>query len=116
MTDLPGGDVSSDLSIAEHGGHIKGTTVGWVSVGLICGGFVVGGIALIEALPWLFFVGVGAAVIGGILSWSTHAMSNVTARVKPAGVGAATAAVGSAASGPASGGPASGGAEEPAHG
>ena len=114
MTDLPGGDVSSDLSIAEHGGHIKGTTVGWVSVGLICGGFVVGGIALIEALPWLFFVGVGAAVIGGILSWSTHAMSNVTARAKPARAGG-TVAAGSAAARSAATGSASGGAEEPAH-
>ena len=77
---------SDDTSIAEHGtalgGHVKGKPIAWVAVALICGGFIAGGIGLIEAQPWLFFVGIAVVAVGAILSWATHAMSNVTARVE----------------------------------
>ncbi|HEX7104900.1 MAG TPA: hypothetical protein VF218_02960 [Acidothermaceae bacterium] len=69
-------------SIAEWNGHIKGRPVSWVVVVLVCGGFLAGGIGLVAALPWLFFVGVGVAALGGILGWVTHAMADVTARVE----------------------------------
>jgi uncharacterized membrane protein len=70
---------ANDLPTAD-GGHIRGNPIAWTAVALICGGFAVAGIALIEAMPWLFFIGAGVVAIGAVLSWLTHAMSNVRTR------------------------------------
>jgi hypothetical protein len=75
---------ADSTSVAEVGGHIKGRPVSWVVVVLVCGGFIAAGIGLIDALPWLFFVGIGVVVVGGILGGLTHAMADVTARVETA--------------------------------
>ena len=48
---------------AEHG-H---TPAAWTAVTIVLIGFVVGGLALILALPWLAFVGVGIIVLGGLV-------------------------------------------------
>jgi len=69
-------------SVAAWHGHIKGRPVSWAVVVLVCAGFIAGGIGLVVSLPWLFFVGVGVAVLGGIVGWVTHAMADVTARVE----------------------------------
>lgn len=48
---------------AEHG-H---TPAAWTTVTIVLIGFVVGGVALIVAQPWLAFVGVGIVVLGGVV-------------------------------------------------
>jgi hypothetical protein len=48
---------------AEHG-H---TPAAWTAVTIVLIGFVVGGVALIVAQPWLAFVGIGIVVLGGIV-------------------------------------------------
>jgi hypothetical protein len=73
----------ADLSIAEsHGGHIKGRPVSWTVVVMVSGGFLVAGIGLATATPWLFIAGLAVVLLGGILGWATHAMADVTARVE----------------------------------
>ncbi len=71
-------------SVAEFTGHIKGRPVSWVVVVLVCGGFIAGGVGLVLSMPWLFFVGIGVVLLGGILGGVTHAMADVTARVETA--------------------------------
>ena len=46
--------------VAQDHGH---STAAWTAVVLALAGFVVGGVALILAQPWLFFVGVGLLVL-----------------------------------------------------
>jgi hypothetical protein len=48
---------------AEHG-H---TPAAWTAVTIVLIGFVVGGVALVVAQPWLAFVGIGIVVLGGIV-------------------------------------------------
>jgi hypothetical protein len=48
---------------AEHG-H---TPAAWTAVTIVLIGFVVGGLALILAQPWLAFVGIGIIVLGGLV-------------------------------------------------
>ena len=48
---------------AEHG-H---TPAAWTAVTIVLIGFVVGGVAVIVAQPWLAFVGIGIVVLGGIV-------------------------------------------------
>ncbi|MDQ1485310.1 MAG: hypothetical protein QOJ62_1003 [Actinomycetota bacterium] len=72
---------SGDLSIREKAGHIEARPISWIVVVIVSVGFLVGGVALVVAQPWLFFVGIGVALFGAILAWVTHAMSDVTARV-----------------------------------
>ena len=48
---------------AEHG-H---TPAVWTAVTIVLIGFVVGGVAVIVAQPWLAFVGIGIVVLGGIV-------------------------------------------------
>ena len=49
-----------------------GRPVSWVATCLIMAGFVVGGLALIFGPTWpVFWVGVGIAVIGGLLALAT---------------------------------------------
>jgi hypothetical protein len=73
----------ADLSNAEpRGGHIKGRPISWTVVVLVSGGFLVAGIGLTTATPWLFIVGLAVVVLGGILGWATHAMADSAARVE----------------------------------
>lgn len=53
--------------MAEEDGHTRGRPGSWVAVLIILAGFVIGGIALILGLWWLFWVAVGIAVVGGIV-------------------------------------------------
>jgi hypothetical protein len=57
----------------------QAATVGsWIAVGIICGGTVVGGIALIEWLWPMFWVGVAMFIGGGLLGWRTNIMGSVS--------------------------------------
>jgi hypothetical protein len=48
----------------SHGhGH---TAAAWTAVGIMFVGFLVAGIALPVAEPWLFFVGLGIVVLGAV--------------------------------------------------
>jgi hypothetical protein len=64
------------LSPATMGGPATetnhGRPVSWVAVSLIMAAFVVGGFGLIFGPTWwLFWVGVGMAVVGGLLALAT---------------------------------------------
>ncbi len=49
-----------------------GRRVSWVAVSIIMVGFLVGGLALIFGpLWWLFWVGIGVVVVGGLIALST---------------------------------------------
>jgi fatty acid desaturase len=49
-----------------------GRRVSWVAVSLIMAGFLVGGLGLILGPAWwLFWVGVGLSVVGGLLALAT---------------------------------------------
>jgi hypothetical protein len=50
-----------------------GRPVSWVAVSIIMAGFLVGGLGLIFGPTWwVFWVGAGAAVIGGLLALGTR--------------------------------------------
>ncbi|HKE50069.1 MAG TPA: HGxxPAAW family protein [Actinomycetes bacterium] len=49
--------------VAQDHGH---STAAWTAVVLALAGFVVGGVALVLAAPWLFFVGVGLLVLAAV--------------------------------------------------
>jgi len=50
-----------------------GRAVSWVAVSIIMAGFVAGGLGLIFGPTWwLFWVGAGAVVVGGLLALGTH--------------------------------------------
>jgi hypothetical protein len=78
MSEVP----QEDVSVGENFGHIPARPVSWVVVFLVCAGFLVGGIGLIAATPWVFWLGAGVVAAGTILGWATHAMADVTARAK----------------------------------
>jgi hypothetical protein len=49
-----------------------GRPVSWVSVSLICVGFILGGVGLIVGPTWwLFWTGVAVAAVGGIVALAT---------------------------------------------
>jgi hypothetical protein len=55
-------------------GHASyhGRAVSWVAVAFIMTGFVVGGLALVFGPTWpVFWIGVGLAVIGGLIAMAT---------------------------------------------
>ncbi|MGH8891302.1 MAG: HGxxPAAW family protein [Acidothermaceae bacterium] len=79
MADQP----ADDLSVAERLEHVHGGPLAWSLVLVICAGFVAGGIGLIEATPWLFYVGIGVVVVAAIIGWVTHSLSAATTYVKP---------------------------------
>ncbi|MGH3097843.1 MAG: HGxxPAAW family protein [Streptosporangiales bacterium] len=62
--------------MAEEG-HTRGRPSSWVAVGIILAGFVLGGVALIVSQWWMFWVGVGIAVVGGIIALAGDIFSNV---------------------------------------
>jgi hypothetical protein len=50
-----------------------GRTVSWVAVSIIMAGFLVGGLGLIFGPTWwLFWVGAGATIVGGLLALGTR--------------------------------------------
>jgi len=74
---------ADDLSVGERLEHVHGGPLAWTLVVLICAGFVVGGIGLIEATPWLFYLGVGVVAVATIVGWLTHSLSEATTSVTP---------------------------------
>jgi len=72
---------SGDIAAAAPGvlpdpGHASaafhGRPVSWVAVSLIMAGFVVGGLGLVLGPAWVaFWIGVGVAVVGGLLAMTT---------------------------------------------
>ncbi|HEY7432563.1 MAG TPA: HGxxPAAW family protein [Streptosporangiaceae bacterium] len=74
VTGLPteGGHVSP---VSQHGPGepFHGRAVSWVAVSIITLGFIVGGLGLIIGPTWwLFWVGVGLTVVGGLLALATN--------------------------------------------
>ncbi len=50
-----------------------GRTVSWVAVSIVMAGFLAGGLGLVFGPAWwLFWVGAGAAIVGGLLALGTH--------------------------------------------
>jgi hypothetical protein len=50
-----------------------GRPVSWVAVSIIMAGFVTGGLGLVFGPTWVaFWVGLGLAVVGGLLALSTN--------------------------------------------
>ena len=50
-----------------------GRTVSWVAVSIVMAGFLVGGLGLVLGPTWwLFWVGVAATVVGGLLALGAH--------------------------------------------
>ncbi len=80
---------AADVS-QEHfgGGHVPSRPIAWVVVAIIIVGTIVGGVALIVAQPWLFYVGAAIIVIGAIIGCATRAMVDtrpkVTTSARPA--------------------------------
>lgn len=58
------------MSTDNHGQ----TAAAWTAVVLITIGFLVGGVAIVLAQPWLFWVGIGIVVLGGLAGWILRAM------------------------------------------
>jgi hypothetical protein len=71
---------NEDLDLSENFGHIRARPVSWVVVFLVCAGFLVAGIGLIAATPWVFWVGAGVVAAGTILGGVTHAMADMSGR------------------------------------
>ena len=65
----------SDIATAAPGEYepFHGRPVSWVAVSIIMLGFLVGGLSLVfGTIWWLFWIGVGLVVIGGLLAASTN--------------------------------------------
>ncbi|MBO0771960.1 MAG: hypothetical protein J2P35_10935 [Actinobacteria bacterium] len=74
----PEGAPDTHPAAADSGPEtFHGRGVSWVAVSIIMAGFIAGGIALVAGpLWWLFWVGAGLAVVGGLLGLSTHIMDD----------------------------------------
>ena len=72
------GSVPATTNVAQLGPHpaFHGRKVSWVAVSIVMAGFLIGGLALIFGHHgptwWLFWVGVGASVLGLLLSLATN--------------------------------------------
>jgi hypothetical protein len=60
----------------QHSHH--GRTSSWVATTIIVIGFVVGGAAIMTnpVTWWLFWVGTGIVVVGGVMALSTHILDD----------------------------------------
>ena len=59
-----------------HEAH-HGRPASWVAVSIIIAGFIVGGIALpVGPIWWLFWLGAGIVVVGGIVALSVHILDD----------------------------------------
>jgi hypothetical protein len=76
---------AEDFSVQEKfdQAHVPSRPIAWVMVAIIVIGSIVGGVALIVAQPWLFYVGAGIVVFGAILGWATHALRETAPEVVP---------------------------------
>jgi hypothetical protein len=72
-----GSDVSMHgIEVFEHPTH-HGRRSSWIAVTIIVIGFIVGGIAIpVGPTWWLFWIGTGIVVVGGILALSTRIMDD----------------------------------------
>lgn len=60
---------------AAHENH--GRRSSWIAVSIIIVGFIVGGVAMVpHPRWWLFWVGTGIVVIGGIMATATNIFSD----------------------------------------
>lgn len=50
------------------------TPAAWTAVVIVTLGFLVGGVAIVLAEPWLFWVGVAIVLVGGPVGWIMRAM------------------------------------------
>ena len=72
------GSVPATRNVAQLGPHptFHGRPVSWVAVSIIMAGFLIGGLALIFGHHgptwWLFWVGVGASVLGILITLATN--------------------------------------------
>lgn len=55
----------------------RGRPVSWISVTIMLGGFLLGGVALTLGQWWLFLTGGGIVVVGGLLAVATDIFSDV---------------------------------------
>jgi hypothetical protein len=60
-----------------HQGH-NTTPAAWIAVFTIIAAFILGGVALIEWVMWLFWVAVGVAALGSIGGAAARIMDQVT--------------------------------------
>ena len=59
-----------------HMEHNPGRPISWVAIGVIVLGFIVGGIALVpHPTWWAFWLGVGIAVVGCVMTLFTKTFS-----------------------------------------
>jgi len=68
-----------DAQIAPSYVHeeYRGRPASWVAVSIIIVGFIVGGIALpVGPIWWLFWLGTGIVVVGGIFALSVHILDD----------------------------------------
>jgi hypothetical protein len=63
---------------SAHQQSQHGRTSSWVATTIIVIGFVVGGAAMLTSPVtwWLFWVGAGIVVVGGIMALSTHILDD----------------------------------------
>jgi hypothetical protein len=54
-----------------HFPHFSGRPVSWVAVSMILVGFLAGGLALVFAIWWLFWLALGVAVLGLLVALAT---------------------------------------------
>ena len=62
---------------AEDHGH---STAAWTAVVIALAGFVVGGLALVLARPWLFYIGLGLLVLAAVIGKMMQMMGLGAAR------------------------------------
>jgi len=69
--------LDSQIGPSYHHEHYSGRPASWVAVSIIIAGFAVGGIALpVGPIWWLFWLGTGIAVVGGIFAASVHILDD----------------------------------------
>jgi len=74
-TGAHGLDAQTGVSYGHEAHH--GRPASWVAVSIIIVGFIVGGVAMVPSPKWwLFWVGAGIVVIGGIMAAAVHIMDD----------------------------------------
>ena len=74
-TGAHGLDAQIGLSHVHEAHH--GRAASWVAVSIIIVGFIIGGIALpVGPVWWLFWLGTGIVVVGGIFALSVHILDD----------------------------------------
>jgi len=70
--------ISTRTGEAHHHATHHGRTSSWVAIAIIVTGFVVGGVSMFfsPVIWWLFWVGAGIVVVGGIMALSTNILDD----------------------------------------